>query len=426
MTSVKESTLPEVFFADGEQPGSEAWWLGMAHRGLPMVISESNGLKHTLFLWRERPQQKLRTVYIDVYSHTPHPVREAPTQMQRVGNTDIWYWQTALPKNWCGSYFFMPLEESDAPMPTSSGERRRWWKDMIKHRASADPFNPIPPHNGAWVEPLSGIYPDNVHWLHLEPQGALRKIRWSSPRLGNTRDIWLYRTGDDQSSEAENLPLVILLDGNYWSTQDHLFGELDIRTRAGDLPAALYLLIDSVAPETRDRELPCNPEFWLALQEELLPEVSALEPVTDKGELTLLAGQSYGGLSALWAALRWPHRFGLALSQSGAFWWPVAAVANSSRESEQGNRREKRLSDWVQNSFRGDPQSRKQPRFLVEVGSYEDLLIDDNRATRDVLLQQGFSVEYREFPGGHDWLCWRRSLVEGIVALIGNTAVPHH
>lgn len=421
MTAVKENLLPAVFFSDGEKPGTEAWWINISHRGVPLVVPIKNRYREIIFLWRQPPARKVKTVYIDVYSHTPHPVREAPTQMHRVKNTDVWYWRTELPENWCSSYFFVPAEVSDPPMPEDQGERRRWWSAMIDHRATADPLNPIPPHNGAWGQPLSGIYPADANWVHLEPKSALRSHSWQSRRLNNQRTVWMYRTGRDQPLPPETLPLVILLDGHYWAGQRNLFGELDLRTDRGHLPPAVYLSIDSLDPESRERELPCNSEFWLAVQEELLPQISALEAFSDKPERTLVAGQSYGGLAAVWAALRWPRRFGLAFSQSGAFWWPIANGALSRGGDTAGPRRKTRLDDWVADTFQNASRYLVRLRFLLEVGLHEPYLLEENRAVREALVQQAFSVEYREIDGGHDWLCWRRSLVDGIAALLASS-----
>ncbi|WP_239515736.1 alpha/beta hydrolase-fold protein, partial [Klebsiella pneumoniae] len=72
----------------------------------------------------------------------------------------------------------------------------------------------------------------------------------------------------------------------------------------------------------RSRELPCNPDFWLAVQEELLPQVKSMAPFSDRADHTVVAGQSFGGLSSLYAGLNWPQRFGCILSQSGSYWWP--------------------------------------------------------------------------------------------------------
>ncbi len=43
---------------------------------------------------------------------------------------------------------------------------------------------------------------------------------------------------------------------------------------------------------------------------------------SDRADRTVVAGQSFGGLSALYAGLHWPERFGCVLSQSGSYWWP--------------------------------------------------------------------------------------------------------
>ena len=59
-----------------------------------------------------------------------------------------------------------------------------------------------------------------------------------------------------------------------------------------------------------------------AVQQELLPLVKAIAPFSDRADRTVVAGQSFGGLSALYAGLHWPERFGCVLSQSGSYWWP--------------------------------------------------------------------------------------------------------
>jgi enterochelin esterase family protein len=73
-------------------------------------------------------------------------------------------------------------------------------------------------------------------------------------------------------------------------------------TREGKLPPAVYVLIDVIDMAHRNRELPCNPDFWLAVQEELLPLVKKRVPFSDRADRTVVAGQSFGGLSSLYAA----------------------------------------------------------------------------------------------------------------------------
>ncbi len=50
--------------------------------------------------------------------------------------------------------------------------------------------------------------------------------------------------------------------------------------------------------------------------------MKAIAPFSDRADHAVVAGQSFGGLSALYVGLHWPERFGCVLSQSGSYWWP--------------------------------------------------------------------------------------------------------
>ena len=38
---------------------------------------------------------------------------------------------------------------------------------------------------------------------------------------------------------------------------------------------------------------------------------------------------------------------------------------------------------------------------------------------RDVLLAKGYEFNYQQFVGGHDYLSWRGTFADGLLALIG-------
>lgn len=59
--------------------------------------------------------------------------------------------------------------------------------------------------------------------------------------------------------------------------------------------------------------------------------------------------------------------------------------------------------------------------FYMEIGLFEtDRPFDplsQNRRLRDVLRAKGYPVVYSEYAGGHEYLCWRGSLADGLLAL---------
>ena len=65
-------------------------------------------------------------------------------------------------------------------------------------------------------------------------------------------------------------------------------------------------------------------------------------------------------------------------------------------------------------------------KFYMDAGSFEvdtsgggGAILEPSRHMRDVLLAKGYQVHYRENVGGHDYLSWRGSLADGLIALLG-------
>jgi enterochelin esterase-like enzyme len=63
-------------------------------------------------------------------------------------------------------------------------------------------------------------------------------------------------------------------------------------------------------------------------------------------------------------------------------------------------------------------------RFYVEVGRFEQGAVNnmvlENRRFRDVLEAKGHEVTYSEYLGGHDYCCWRGSIADGLIAMLGH------
>jgi hypothetical protein len=76
---------------------------------------------------------------------------------------------------------------------------------------------------------------------------------------------------------------------------------------------------------------------------------------------------------------------------------------------------------WLARQYATAP--RLPLRFYLEVGTLEQgmsiNLVLENRRMRDTLTARGYPVTYSEYNGGHDALCWRGSIADGLIALLG-------
>ncbi|CAN7333425.1 enterochelin esterase [Phenylobacterium sp. LjRoot225] len=411
--------------------GEAGWWSRIADRGAPIVEPITADRVCVTFLWRDDQRDR---VYIDVNSVTDHH-SFAPEGLEQIPGSDVWFWQASLPPAWRGSYAFIPTgpqHRPPAPMSEAAArwdQQRDWWRS-ISALARPDPLNPVRPHPSGWDGQASGLHlpqaPDQSMWAAVDagqppPSDPARgaTFEWRSAIQGKGRTVWLHLTDEPGRAPAGGYPLAILLDGRNWIERMPLPGVLDAETRAGRLPPAVYLFVDSIDGAHREQDLPCNPAFWRAVQDELLPLASQFAPLAREPERTVVAGQSYGGLSALYAGLHWPSRFGRVLSQSGSFWWPQTAWVDGSAGGAQARRPGAR--GWLARQVEAGGLPAGALRVFMEVGSREGAMLDVNETMRAALDQAGHHVTHRRFEGGHDSLCWRGGLVDGLRCLLAPT-----
>lgn len=382
--------------------GSPAWWADVARAGTPLMGEVTGGRVGLTFLWRG--DAACAAVYLDVYSHTPHPARR-PTALRRLPGTDVWTWQTDLLADWRGSYVFVPAGPGEMPPPDAGpGALRAWWIGLLGTRAVADPFNRGAGYRGGGGTPLSPLLlpraPVHPAWRAPLPAAvAATPFRWRSSLLDDGYDVWLLRAG----TLGADAPLVLLLDGRCWAEELPVAGALGRCTADGLLPPAVYVLLDAGPPARRGRDLPCSAPFWQAVTAELLPQLRALQPFTDRPARTIVAGQSYGGLAAVYAALAHPDRFGRAFAQSGSFWWPDPAQTRGAGG----------LGDLVAQGLGAGHTL----DFDLEAGIYETDMTGVSRDMARALARAGHRVRYRRYRGGHDPLCWRDGLLRGLLRL---------
>ncbi|MEG1211278.1 MAG: enterochelin esterase [Leclercia sp.] len=391
------------------ETGSDAWW--QSKQG-PEWAQEGDHYKVT-FWWRDpggtQRTSPLKRVWLYITGVTDHHHNARPQTLERIADTDIWQWQGEFSPSWRGSYCFIPSEHDDdfagAVFATDPPDRmalREGWRKLLPN-AIADPLNPQHWRGGrghpvsALEMPQAPVQPgwDRPDDAYLPAQC----ISWESARLGNTRRVWIFTTGDETPQAR---PLAVLLDGQFWAESMPVWPALTSLTRSGQLPPAVYVLLDVIDTAHRSRELPCNPDFWQAVQDELLPQIHSITPFSDKADRTVVAGQSFGGLSALYAGLNWPQRFGCVLSQSGSFWWPHRGAQQDGVLIEQ---------------LKNQQLSAQGLRIVLEAGRREPLIYRACQALYAELQHAQQPVFWRPVDGGHDALCWRGGLTQGLMTL---------
>jgi enterochelin esterase family protein len=390
--------------------GSEAWWQAQQSQGIPRIELADDGQCQVTFFWRDpqgdETQSSTQRVWINITGVTDHHQRRPPQSLMRVAGTNVWYWQTSLPANWRGSYCLMPDEQAtDFTGVAEMSTLRNWWRDKFP-TAQADPLNHLRGWSGGRGMGVSPLHlphaPNQQLWQAVDngtaPAIELQQQQWDSALLGNSRKVWIYTTGEANPAQR---PLAIMLDGQFWAHSMPIAGPLQQLTDAGSLSPAVYLFIDIIDSEHRSRELPCNAQFWQAIQQELLPQIAQSTPYRQQADSTIVAGQSFGGLASVFAALHWPETFGNALSLSGSFWWP-----------ERGN-----PHGWLLQALDSGLAPRQPLRFWLEAGKREGLILQANQQLQQQLSAAGYQVNYQPVEGGHDALCWRGGLLNGLQAL---------
>ncbi|MFD7817402.1 enterochelin esterase [Streptomyces sp. NPDC059785] len=380
---------------------TDAFWAGVGRAGAPLVAPDplgSAGHRAVTFLWRGGPETRAVQV---LPNKLGDPRAPEGNLMERVPGTDVWHWTLRLRHDWRGTYDLF-ADEGGGPEP---GTAEYWRRLRGQHRT--DPFNSrtLPRRWGGDPVPYAELEaaPSAADW---EPRpdtakGTVTEEKVASAHLGGERRVWTYLPPGAGPASAP-LPVLVLLDGEHWQPRLGLCHLLDNLIADGRLPPVAAVLPESVDAATRWAELTCRPEFTAFLTEELLPWAAGRLPLTDDPARTVLAGQSLGGLTAAYAALSAPHRFGNALVQSGSFWWPAAGPE----------------AEWL--TGRIAEGSRLPVRLRLSFGTQEWVALPAARRLRDTLAAAGYDdASYREFNGGHDYLCWRTELADGLVELLG-------
>ena len=405
--------------------GSSLWWSRLKAERAPFVKNQSC----VQFIWRD-PQgdehsSDIVCVILDVNSITDHHTW-TPKCLQRVVGTDVWFAELDINPQWRGSYSFIPLTADQLPEVVkqqgdgSVSAQRAWWISIAAQQ-TADPLNPLPVLHSGWGV-SSALHmpnaPKEIGWeawdkgdLPSIAHDVIKTFHWVSESLVNNRHCQLYSTAKGEA------PFVILLDGQKWGVESGCLSVLDFLTDQKQLPPAHYLLVPSIDSKTRWQELSCHRPFWDAMHNELLPDVAQyLDHIACSPSEYLVAGQSLGGVSSLYAGLTFPEQYRKIISLSGSYWWPEVNRMHASHLEEAPSNCPPKggLTEGLENKT----LDAAHLSVYQAVGSGEADMCFYNDQMLNALDNSGADVCYHVFCGGHDWLSWRSGLVDGLRYLL--------
>ncbi|WP_121703966.1 alpha/beta hydrolase-fold protein [Streptomyces sp. E5N298] len=353
-----------AFGLSGE-PGTDTFWAGLT---TPLSIPDGDGWT-TLFLRRGSRGASL------VFESWSEPV-----PLRRWGDTDCWYAEVRMPARLRVTYQF-----------------------LVDDAAYADPCNPA----GAGGDRSVAATPDapaQPHWPLVGAADVLplprTRLRWTSERLGGRRTVRVHPVGGGG-------PLVLLLDGDDWLYLHPATAAFDSAVASGEMPPVTLVFVPA---KDRGAEFGCRPALWEAVRDELLPLVAGSGVPADPGR-TVVAGQSLGGLSALYAALEFPDLVSRVACQSASLWWtPDAAESADPLGGPVGGTLAARL--------RARPDL-SGLRIAFDVGEHETRMLPHCALVESLAERAGATVRVSRSASGHDRAGWRHALLRDVAWALG-------
>ncbi|HEY0461745.1 MAG TPA: alpha/beta hydrolase family protein [Pyrinomonadaceae bacterium] len=240
---------------------------------------------------------------------------------------------------------------------------------------------------------------------------------------------------------AREMPYRVILPKNYDSAKESRFPVLYLlhgltghfdnwtdKTKLKDYANSYDYII--VTPEGNDgwytdaANVP-NDKYESYITQELIPEIDAKFRTLADRDHRAIAGLSMGGYGSLKFGLKFPDKFSVVGSFSGALGaasWTVKnlgalsgwkaltdSIANVYGADESPTRRDNDIYKIVREM---SPEKAKVLPFMYVDCGTEDGLIQQNRDFSALLVEKKIPHEFRELPGKHDWIFWDSQIQE--------------
>lgn len=259
----------------------------------------------------------------------------------------------------------------------------------------------------------------------IQAQGPARTIganvsehKLSSTLMGRGMPYRVIAPVEKALAKEVRYPVIYLLHG----LTGHFNNWTDL-TKLSDYANAYDVII--VTPEGGDGwytdSVSNDKEKWESyIVQELIPEVDKKFRTHTGRNQRAIAGLSMGGFGSLKFGLKYPDKFILAGSFSGAL--GAADITEKSLPGAIGKtidgifgpvESETRKANDLFGIIRSmTPEKAKTIPFIYLDCGTEDFLFQSNRGFVNLLIEKKVPHEYRQLPGAHDWKYWDKQVQE--------------
>lgn len=167
-----------------------------------------------------------------------------------------------------------------------------------------------------------------------------------------------------------------------------------------------------------DSSVKPNSFYESYIVKELIPEIDKKFRTVADRRYRIIAGLSMGGYGAIKFGLKYPDKFAIVGSFSGALAatsinekktleWIAKSLLDAFGEMGSETRKANDIFQIVQNL--SEEKIKALPFIYLDCGT-EDFLFKDNQEFARLLAEKKIRHEYRQLPGAHTWSYWNSQL----------------
>lgn len=383
----------------GNMEDLERFWENIEQNGAPLIETIPTDSEHHLVTFIFKGDEKVKNVLV---IPEMEDCKFLNYRMERLLNTNLWYISCTIRNDIRFQYSFSVNDLLDDDWDSRF--------ESLQHDELNKNFLYVEDEDDRENEVLSFVVmpkADEHVWVREDLntlKGELIEYQFKIEKLDEARRLRIY-TPHSYKKEGRPYKFLVLTDGDEYIKLLSAKNVLDNLIAYKKIPPIVALFIDST--DMREEELSCSDIFLDNIANDFMPWFRENFYISHEAQEGIIGGLSLGGLTAGYIGLKHWEVFGNVLSQSGSYWYKP----DECEEPES--------ACWISSQY--EKIEKLAIKFYLNVGILEEKenMIGTNKIFRDVLRAKGYEVEYEEFKGGHDYLCWGENLANGLISLIG-------